>query len=412
MKNNCENMNQEINGKNYSPPRKPQIQKPCPKNISGKLHKNKNQKECKTNTMAESQESKMDIEATQSNQLTGSLSTQASNNINSINFTLESKNLNICNTNNIFFPDMQNENNNCNVNQNQTQNKAQISILGKNTKPEEKEIFKFNFLKTEESISYTGEYLNEIYSNLLQDEKELLIKPKIGYMEEKQNDINVQMRAILIDWLIEVHYRFRLKSETLYQTVWIIDTYLSLLHIIRSRLQLLGIAGLLISCKSQEIYYPQLNELIDITDGAYVKEELIEMEAHVLKVLNFNIISPTANDFYNIIAKAFNFDNKQYFLGKYFLESSLIDYEMIKYSSSVIAVSCAYIVMKFFGINNYKCLYSNDVIKEHCPEKVIKYATREICFLVKNLTQSTLKAVKEKYSLPQFLNVAQYCEQK
>ena len=409
MKNNCEDMNQEINGKIYSSPKKPQIQNPCPKNISGKLNKNKNQKECKANTMAESQES--EIKVIYSNQLKGSLSTQASNNINSINFTLESKNLNICNTNNIFFPEIQNENNNCNVNQIQTLNQAQISILEKNTKPEEKKIFKFNFLKAEESISYTGEYLNEIYSNLLKDEKELLYKPKIGYMK-MQTDINVQMRAILIDWLIEVHYRFRLKSETLYQTVWIIDTYLSLLHIIRSRLQLLGIAALLISCKSQEILYPQLNELIDITDGAYVKEELIEMEAHVLKVLNFNIVSPTANDFYNIIAKAFNFDDKQYFLGKYFLESTLIDYEMIKYSSSVIAVSCAYIVMKFFGINNYKCLYSNDVIKENCPEKVIKYATREICFLVKNLTQSSLKAVRDKYSLPQFLNVAQYCEQK
>ena len=136
------------------------------------------------------------------------------------------------------------------------------------------------------------------------------------------------------------------------------------------------------------------------------------METIVLKVLKFNIISPTSNDFYNIIAKAFNFDNKQYFLGKYFLESSLIDYQMIKFPSSIIGVSCAYIVMKFFGINNYKLLYSNDVIKINCPQKVIKEAAREICFLVKNLSQSTLKAVKVKYSLPQFLNVVQYCEQK
>ena len=293
-------------------------------------------------------------------------------------------------------------------------NQPQIQIQNKIQNlpiKEEKEIFKFNFTNKEQNISYSGEYLNEIYSNLLIDEKELYYKPKIGYMK-KQNDINEQMRAILIDWLIEVHYRFRLKSETLYQTVWIIDTYLSMFPIIRARLQLLGIASLLISCKSQEIYYPQLNELIDITDGAYIKDELIDMETHVLKVLSFNIVSPTSNDFFNIIAKAFNFDNRQFFLGKYFLESSLIDYQMIKYSSSVIAVSCAYIVMKFFGINNYKCLYSNDVIKENCPQKVIKEAAREICFLVKNLSQSTLKAVKDKYSLPQFLNVAQYCEQK
>ena len=283
--------------------------------------------------------------------------------------------------------------------------------ITENKMKKEKEIFKFYFTNDEENLSYAGEYLNEIYTNLLLDEKELYYSPKIGYMKI-QNDINEQMRAILIDWLIEVHYRFKLKNETLFQTVWIIDTYLSLFPIIRARLQLLGIASLLISCKSQEIYYPQLNELIDITDGAYKKDELIEMETIVLKVLKFNIISPTSNDFYNIIAKAFNFNNKQYFLGKYFLESSLIDYQMIKFPSSIIGVSCAYIVMKFFGINNYKLLYSNDVIKINCPQKVIKEAAREICFLVKNLSQSTLKAVKVKYSLPQFLNVAQYCEQK
>ena len=402
-------MIQEENDKNASPLSKPLIQNKCQQNNS-----TNNQK-----ITTESQETKMEIEITNSNQLIGSVSTQASNNIKS---PLVQKNLNVCSTNMIFFPQNYNKSNVIQVqNQilipNQTQNQIQsqnhqIIQTNQNIKEDqEKEIFKFNFSNAQENISYSGEYLNEIYSNLLKDEKDLYYKPILGYMK-MQTDINEQMRAILIDWLIEVHYRFRLKSETLYQTVWIIDTYLSMYPIVRARLQLLGIASLLISCKSQEIYYPQLNELIDITDGAYKREELIEMEEHVLKVLSFNIVSPTSNDFFNIIAKAFNFDNRQFFLGKYFLESSLIDYQMIKYSSSVIGVSCAYIVMKFFGINNYKCLYSNEVIKENCPQKVIKEAAREICFLVKNLSQSTLKAVKDKYSLPQFLNVAQYCEQK
>ena len=321
-------MIQEINGKNVPPSTKPFGQK----NISSK-----NQK-----STTESEEIKMEIEVGGSNQLMESLSTQASNNIKS---SIESKNLNICNTNMVFFPDKTNILNNMQIqNQNQIlipnqieknqieiQAQTQIPIIKNNlnVNKEEKEIFKFNFINNEENISYTGEYLNEIYSNLLYDEKQAKLKPKIGYMK-MQNDINEQMRAILIDWLIEVHYRFRLKSETLFQTVWIIDTYLSIYPIIRARLQLLGIASLLISCKSQEIYYPQLNELIDITDGAYIKEELIEMETHVLKVLNFNIVSPTSNDFYNIIAKAFNFDGRQYLLGKYFLESSLIDYQMMQ----------------------------------------------------------------------------------
>ena len=357
-----------------------------------------------------SEENKMEIEPQNSNDLIASNSTKYSNNTK---LSIESTNQISHNTNLIFYPSSQKYLNCSNNEQKNTinSNKYINNNINYDELIPEKKLFDYVFSSNEEKVSFAGEYLDEIYSNLLSDEKEMKYSPKIGYMEI-QNDINEQMRAILIDWLVEVHYRFRLKSETLFQTVWIIDTYLSLFQITRAKLQLLGIASLLISCKSQEIYYPQLNEFIDITDGAYVKNELIEMEKKVLKVLNFNIVAPTANDFYNIITKAFGFDQKQFYLGKYFLESSLIDYRMIKYSSSVIGVSCAYIVMKFFGIDNYKILYRNEVVNEICPQKIIKEAARDICFLVKNLSQSTLKAVKDKYSLNHFLNVVQYCEQK
>ena len=362
-----------------------------------------------------SNEIKMEIEPSVSNDLMASGSTNYSNNTH---FSMESNNINVSNKS-LFCP-IQNKINNEPI---QAQNQDQLTIIShrENSHNENNillyqeeiniKIFDYNFESGKELVSYAGEYLDEIYTNLLCDDEELKFKPKLGYMNN-QKDINEQMRAILIDWLIEVHYRFRLKNETLFQTVWIIDTYLTFEQIQRAKLQLLGIASLLISCKSQEIYYPPLKEFIDITDGAYDKNELLEMENHILKVLNFNIVSPTSNDFYNIIAKAFNFDTKQFYLGRYFLEAALIDYQMLRYSSSVIAVSCAYIVMKFFGINNYKILYDSDVVREKCPQKAIKETAREICFLVKNLSQSTLKAVKDKYSLSQFLNVAQYCEQK
>ena len=339
---------------------------------------------------------KMDIEPIEmqkSNELIASTSTKYSSNVSKL--SIESNNNQISyGTNLIFYPNDYALKN--------SKNKINISP---------QKIFDYNFSSNSEYISYTGEYLDEIYNNLLSDEKELKYYPKMGYMSW-QEDINEQMRAILIDWLVEVHYRFRLKSETLFQSVWIIDTYLSLKEITRAKLQLLGIASLLIACKSNEIYYPQLNEFTDITDGAYVKNELIEMEKKVLKVLDFNIVAPTSNDFYNIIAKAFGFDQRQFYLGKYFLESSLIDYRMINYNPSVIAVACAYIVMKFFGIDNYKILYKNEVVNDPCPQKIIKEAARDICTLVKNLSESTLKAVKDKYSLNQFLNVVQFCAQK
>jgi len=273
----------------------------------------------------------------------------------------------------------------------------------------EKETFNFNFESNAEKSLFLGEYTNDIYSNLLEDEKNLKIKPRRNYIE-KQKDINPIMRGILINWIMEVLFQLNFKEETLFQTIWIIDTYLTLTQINRTKLQLVGIAALLISCKEYEIYYPKISHFLQITNNAYTKEELTKMENDILLKLKFNIICPTPLDFYNIVSKAFNFDERKYFLGKYFMESCLIDYNFIKYSASVIGIACAYITMKFFGDHSYKELYSNKILNEIKPKKAIKDAAREICISVNKIHNSNLQSVRNKYSLPNYLNVAQYCD--
>ena len=288
-------------------------------------------------------------------------------------------------------------NNDININNNDNNNNKNIINYS---------YLNFDFNSDQEKVSFAGEYLEDIYLNLLLEERQTEIKPKMGYMST-QNEINEQMRAILIDWIIEVHFQFNLRQETLYMTISIIDTYLSFHFISRKELQLLGIACLLISCKSQEIYYPQQNKFIEVTDGAYTKEDMLKMENDILKKLNFNIVYPTPNDFYNILSKLYNLDKKQYYLGKYFIECVLIDYQMIKYSSSVIAAACVYLVMKYFGINGYQKLYSNFIINENNPENIIKDSAKDIYELVGNLSKSKLKTVKNKYGLTQFENVSE-----
>ena len=236
------------------------------------------------------------------------------------------------------------------------------------------------------------------------------IKPNYGYMKN-QNDINEQMRAILVDWIIEVHYNYNLKEETLFQTIWIIDTYLSYEIIPRTKLQLLGITSLLIACKFNEVLYPTFKEFINMTNKAYEIKELLEMEIRIVNKLNFNILVPTSLQFYDILSKMLNFDKKQYYLGLYFMESCLIDYDMIYFSWSIIALSCAYIVSKFFNIKEYKILYSiNDNKNYIIQENMIKESARQLCFLVKNLNHTNLVSIKKKYSLEKFGNIARYCQ--
>lgn len=91
----------------------------------------------------------------------------------------------------------------------------------------------------------------------------------------RQIEINDKMRAILIDWLIEVHLKFKLLPETLFITINIIDRFLERVEVGKSKLQLVGVAALLVACKYEEIYPPEIKDFIYITDRAYSKEELL-----------------------------------------------------------------------------------------------------------------------------------------
>lgn len=68
-----------------------------------------------------------------------------------------------------------------------------------------------------------AEYAVEIHNYMKEIESET--HPSCDYML-KQDDINEKMRAILIDWLVEVHLKFKLVPESLYLTVNLIDRYL------------------------------------------------------------------------------------------------------------------------------------------------------------------------------------------
>ena len=65
-----------------------------------------------------------------------------------------------------------------------------------------------------------------------------------GTSMASQTDINERFRGILVDWLVEVHLKFRMNPETLYLTVSIIDRFLERKSITRGNLQLVGIAGM------------------------------------------------------------------------------------------------------------------------------------------------------------------------
>jgi len=114
-------------------------------------------------------------------------------------------------------------------------------------------------------------YVQDMYEHFRSKEMSTSVRPL--YMEDQQY-INERMRSILVDWLVEVHLKFKLVPETLYLTVNLIDRYLAKTEVSRPKLQLVGVTALLIASKYEEIYPPELRDLVYICDRAYSKLEV------------------------------------------------------------------------------------------------------------------------------------------
>lgn len=93
-----------------------------------------------------------------------------------------------------------------------------------------------------------------------------------------QNEINPRMRDVLVDWLVEVHHRFELIQETLHLTTHLLDRYLSKVPVTKDNVQLVGITAMMVAAKYEEMYPPELNDYVYITDNAYSRDTILAME--------------------------------------------------------------------------------------------------------------------------------------
>ncbi|XP_055908344.1 G1/S-specific cyclin-E isoform X2 [Eupeodes corollae] len=114
-------------------------------------------------------------------------------------------------------------------------------------------------------------------------------------MLDNHPGLQPRMRAILLDWLIEVCEVYKLHRETYYLAVDYLDRYLSTQkRVQKTHLQLIGITCLFIAAKVEEIYPPKIAEFAYVTDGACLEEDILQHELILLQALDWSISPMTA----------------------------------------------------------------------------------------------------------------------
>jgi len=182
------------------------------------------------------------------------------------------------------------------------------------------------------------------------------------------------MRCILVDWLVEVHYKFKLFPQTLWLCVNILDRYLEKVPVERTKLQLVGVASLLLACKFEESGPPQVKDCIFITDYAYDRREILNMESSILTHLNYELCVPTGYHFLSKYLTKISASDKLQCLSFYFAERNLQEYDSLFVKPHIFAAACIYaallqqrqtnITQLFLMENNNNNILSNNINHE------------------------------------------------
>jgi len=229
---------------------------------------------------------------------------------------------------------------------------------------------------------------------------------------------NEKMRAVLVDWLIEVQLEFRLLQETLFITIDILDRYLAKegQRITRDELQLVGVSAMFVSAKMEEVYSPDVQDFVLITDNAYTEADIKETELKILCALQFNLFQPISLHFLRRFSAAGDVDVYQHNLAKYALEVGLLDYSLVCVPGSLLAASALYLSLLVLN-DSESCnevwtpslvYYCNYTRKEILPTSV-KLAG---AILKIHQRECRTQAVKNKYKSSKFMKVADLPEVK
>uniref|UniRef100_A0A8C9PE91 G2/mitotic-specific cyclin-B3 n=1 Tax=Spermophilus dauricus TaxID=99837 RepID=A0A8C9PE91_SPEDA len=242
-------------------------------------------------------------------------------------------------------------------------------------------------------------YAKDIFSYLKKREENFIL---IKYMD-KQTDINSDMRAILVDWLVEVQMTFEVCHETLYLAVKLVDHYLMKVVCQKDKLQLLGSTAFLIAAKFEEPSPPCVDDFLYICEDIYKRDELLAMEISILQALNFDINIPIAYHFLRRYARCVHASMKTLTLSRFICEMTLQEYDYVQERASKLAAGSFLLA-----------LYMKKL--EHCVpilEYYSGYKSSELHPLVRRLnfmltfsSYNRLKTVYSKYSHQIFFEVA------
>ncbi|MCQ2819352.1 MAG: cyclin [archaeon] len=256
--------------------------------------------------------------------------------------------------------------------------------------PKESEKILFNSIKEKEYI--------EIYKDIKREQEE---HPREILNLERHKGISQIHLAILFDWFVNLFYVFGYSDECLYTAVNIVKRFLnSKGNYSKEDLLLIGSTAMLISTKYVDRRPIALENILSKYNGMINKDKVKDYEINFLKSIDWNIKDDGRLACFDILCLTFNINKKEYVLGKFLLELTLLDISFDRHNVMLLSYSVIYVVMKYYIDNhqNYHMIYEY-AKKVGINDKDIKKVAEEIFLIQSNITstKSNYTSSLEKY---------------
>ena len=236
----------------------------------------------------------------------------------------------------------------------------------------------------------------------------------------REGTASPQNRAVLIDWLYQVHDRFKLHSDTFHMTVHLIDRFLQKVDVSKHELQLIGSTALLMACKYEEMTIPGMNDFVYVSDSAFSKDDMKEMERRMISAISYDLGRPLSINFLRRYSKIVQATDVEHTLGKYLLDLTFTDHSICHLLPSYIAACASFLSRYLLAYKRVTTSTSIAMIIENLwPNNFMfhhtNYTFEQLRTGIEQLGQlligqdtTKLRSVQKKFSQSNLFSIAQH----
>jgi cyclin B len=241
----------------------------------------------------------------------------------------------------------------------------------------------------------------EVFQFMKQREMDQIADP---HYFNRQPTIKPKVRMALIDWMVELHKKLRMHTDTLFIAVYLVDLYLSKAELDKNSLQLLGSATLLIAGKVDEVYAPTIRTLVSHSKKVFTSREMSRLEAEILSTLDFKVNFLHASHFMKRFLRIPEPSSRLSMLAHFLNEVAIMDDLFIGTRPSLLAASVVSLALQLEkGSGKWQSdIESNTgyTIKELEP------LANQLLESIQRLNKTNYKAVLRKYGTDELCSVS------